>query len=259
MAHKAKKRILSVLLSIVMLIGIFPMNAFAAIPNWEENNVVYDGKTFGTNGYYNVISKKDWVLVPGAAVESEIVLNNASGTRRQVIHVIEVDPSNPDVSIVPGYYQIDKDVTQEAYWSHKELTDMAKYYEDKLGYNIVGGMNTDLYYDTYAPRVLVYNGKDLSVKGKTAPSSSVLYVFKDAEGNISCDVKAFNRAEFDKYLADGTLLHAVGVSFAMTVKDGELVSKTEERTSAAAARSMVGVKEDGTLRSLPLYTSTRGA
>lgn len=33
----------------------------------------------------------------------------------------------------------------------------------------------------------------------------------------------------------------------MVVKDGELVSKTEERTSAAAARSMVGVKEDGTL------------
>lgn len=75
-------------------------------------------------------------------------------TARQVIHVIEVDPSNPDVSIVPGYNQIDKlidDPNNEAYWSHKELTDMAKYYEDNLGYNIVGGMNTDLYYDTYAP------------------------------------------------------------------------------------------------------------
>ena len=218
-----------------------------SIPNWEENNVVYDGKTFGTNGYYNVISKKDYVLVPGAAVESEIVLNNAAGNRRQVIHVIEVDPSNPDVSIIPGYYQIDKDLTNEANWSHKELTDMAKYYEDTLGYNIVGGMNTDLYYDTYAPRVLVYNGKNIGIKGEYAPSSSILYVFQDAEGNVSCDVKAFDRTEFNGYLANGTLLHAVGVSFGMVVKDGELVSKTEERTSAAAARSMVGVKEDGTL------------
>jgi len=205
------------------------------------------GDGFGTNDYYTVISTKDYTLVPGAAYEYEMVLNNAAGNRRQVIHVIEVDPSNPDVSIVPGYYQIDKDVTTEAYWSHKELTEMAKYYEDNLGYNIVGGMNTDLYYDTYAPRVLVYNGRDLSVKGKTAPSSSILYVFKDANGNVSCEVTAFNRAEFDKYLADGILLHAVGVSFGMVVKDSELVSKTEERTSAPAARSMVGVKEDGTL------------
>jgi len=247
MTRKTTPRVVSMLLSVVMILSVISVSAFAAIPNWEDTNVVYDGKTFGTNGYYNVISKKDYVLVPGAAVESEIVLNNAAGTRRQVIHVIEVDPSNPDVSIVPGYNQIDKDVTQEANWSHKELTDMAKYYEDNLGYNIVGGMNTDLYYDTYAPRILVYNGKDLSVKGKTSPSSSILYVFKDAEGNISCDVKAFNRTEFDSYLADGTLLHAVGVSFGMVVKDGELVKKTEERTSAAAARSMVGVKADGTL------------
>jgi len=247
MARKSRKRMVAAVMSLVMAASVVPSSSFAAIANWEDTNIVYDSETFGTNGYYNVISKKDYVLVPGAAVESEIVLNNATGTRRQVLHVIEVDPSNPDVSIVPGYNQIDTDVTQEANWSHKELTEMAKYYEDNLGYNIVGGMNTDLYYDTYAPRVLVYNGKDLSVKGKTSPTSSILYVFRDAEGNISCDVKAFNRAEFDSYLADGTLLHAVGVSFGMVVKDGELVSKTEERTSAAAARSMVGVKEDGTL------------
>lgn len=247
MTRKTSIRVMTLLLAIVMLMSVVPLSVFASIPNWEETNVVYDGETFGTNGYYNVISKKDYVLVPGAAVESEIVLNNAAGNRRQVIHVIEVDPSNPDVSIVPGYNQIDKDLTDEANWSHKELTEMAKYYEDELGYNIVGGMNTDLYYDTYAPRILVYNGEDLSVKGEYAPSSSILYVFKDAEGNISCDVKAFNRTEFDNYLANGTLLHAVSVSFGMVVQNGELVKKTEERTSAAAARSMVGVKEDGTL------------
>ena len=247
MTRKAITRAVAVLLTVLMLVSIVPLSAFAAIPNWEDTNVVYDGETFGTNGYYNVISKKDYVLVPGAAVESEIVLNNAAGTRRQVLHIIEVDPSNPDVSIVPGYNQIDKDLTDEANWSHKELTDMAKYYEDNLGYNIVGGMNTDLYYDTYAPRILVYNGQDLSQKGKTSPSSSILYVFQDAEGNISCDVKAYNKVDFQNYLDQGILLHAVSVSFAMTVKDGELVNKKEERTTSAAARSMVGVKEDGTL------------
>ena len=247
---KLQNRVIAMIISIVMIFCALPMTAFASIPNWEDENVVYDEATFGTNGYYNVISKKDYVLVPGAAVESEIVLNNAAGNRRQVLHVIEVDPSNPDVSIVPGYYQIDqlaKDPDNESNWAHQELTEMAKYYENNLGYNIVGGMNTDLYYDTYAPRVLVYNGEDLSVKGQTSPTSSILYVFRDAEGNISCEVKAFNRAEFDAYLEEGKLLHAVGVSFNMVVKDGELVTKTEERTSDPAARSMVGVKADGTL------------
>ena len=248
---KTITRVAAFVLTVVMVVGILPLSAFATIPNWEDNNVIFDGTSFGTNGYYNVISKKDYVLVPGAAVESEIVLNNATGTRRQVLHIIEVDPSNPDVSIVPGYHQIDKlaeDPKNEANWSHKELTEMAKYYEDNLGYNIVGGMNTDLYYDTYAPRILVYNGKSIGVKGEYSPSSSILYVFKDAEGNVSCDVKAYNKADFDKYLADGVLLHAVSVSFGMVVKDGELVNKKEVRESSGdAARSMVGVKADGTL------------
>ncbi len=252
---KTIHRVATFALAIVMLVGVLPLSVFASIPNWEENNVIFDGTSFGTNGYYNVISKKDYVLVPGAAVESEIVLNNAAGTRRQVLHIIEVDPSNPDVSIVPGYYQIDKDLDDEANWSHKELTEMAKYYENNLGYNIVGGMNTDLYYNSYSPRVLVYNGKSIGNFGENVatggavlnPTSSILYVFKDAEGNVSCDVKAFNKAEFEAYLAGGTLLHAVGVSFGMVVKDGKLVNTTEKRGNDDAARSMVGVKADGTL------------
>ena len=256
MKTTALTKVLAGMLSALMLLGATPVSIFAesaveaSTTSWEDTNVVYDGTTFGTNGYYNVISKKDYVLVPGAAVESEIVLNNAAGTRRQVLHVIEVDPSNPDVSIVPGYNQIDKlaeDPNNEANWSHKELTEMAKYYENNLGYNIVGGMNTDLYYDTYAPRVLVYNGKDISVKGQTSPTSSILYVFQEEDGTISCDVKAFNRNDFNAYLESGRLLHAVGVSFGMVVNNGELVKKTEERTTSPAARSMVGVKEDGTL------------
>ena len=256
MKTTALTKVLAGMLSALMLLGATPVSIFAesaveaSTTSWEDTNVVYEGTKFGTNGYYNVISKKDYVLVPGAAVESEIVLNNDAGTRRQVLHIIEVDPSNPDVSIVPGYNQIDKlaeDPTNEANWSHKELTEMAKYYEDNLGYNIVGGMNTDLYYDTYAPRVLVYNGKDISVKGQTSPTSSILYVFQEEDGTISCDVKAFNRNDFNAYLESGRLLHAVGVSFGMVVNNGELVKKTEERTTSPAARSMVGVKEDGTL------------
>ncbi len=255
MKLKKSTRFLTLILSLLMVINVCPLSAFASIPDWEDKNVIFEGTSFGTDGYYNVISKKDYVLVPGAAVESEMVINNAEGTRRQVLHIIEVDPSNPDVSIVPGYYQIDKDLSKEENWSHKELTEMAKYYEENLGYNIVGGMNTDLYYSSYSPRVLVYNGKSIGNFGKNVATggavlnatSSILYVFKDAEGNISCDVKAFNKEDLDKYLKEGILLHAVGVSFGMVVKDGALVSTTVKRGTDDAARSMVGVKEDGTL------------
>ena len=253
-----KNRIVALIVTIVMMITACPVTAIAAIPDWADNNVVYDGDKFGTDGYYNVISKKDYVLVPGAAVESEIVLNNDAGTRRQVLHIIEVDPSNPDVSIVPGYKQIDKlaqDPDNEANWGHQELTEMAKYYENNLGYNIVGGMNTDLYYNSYSPRVLVYNGESIGNFGEDVSSdgsafnatSSILYVFKDAEGNVSCDVKAFVKNEFYAYLESGTLLHAVGVSFGMVVKDGKLVNEKVTRGNDDAARSMVGVKPDGTL------------
>ncbi len=240
---KALSKVVALVLSVVMLMSSIPMMTFGL----GVEAALQPGTTTGTNGYYNVISRKDWVLVPDAATETELVLNNATGTRRQVLHVIEVDPSNPDVSIVPGYYGLDKDLTDVANQTTAKLTDMAAYYENTLGYNIVGGMNTDLYYDTNAPRILVYNGQDLSIKGKYAPSSSILYVFKEEDGSISCDVKAYVKADFDAYLASGRLLHAVSVSFGMVVKNGELVSKTEERTSAPAARSMVGVKADGTL------------
>ena len=63
-------RVIAAIITVVMLLGAMPLTAFATIPNWEDTNVIFDGKSFGTNGYYNVISKKDYVLVPGAAVES---------------------------------------------------------------------------------------------------------------------------------------------------------------------------------------------
>ncbi len=124
--HKLSKAV-AVLLSVLMIVSIVPMTAFAS--EWSDNNVVFEGNSFGTNGYYTVISKNDWTLVPGAATETEMVLNNSAGNRRQVMHIIEVDPSNPDVSIVPGYYGIDKDVTDVNNQKAAGVTDVAKYYE----------------------------------------------------------------------------------------------------------------------------------
>ena len=235
--HKSLK-VVAVVLSVFMLFSAIPMTAFAA---WQDENVVYEGNTFGTNGYYNVISKKDYTLVPGAATETEMVINNSAGNRRQVMHIMEVDPSNPDISIVPGYYGIDKDLTDVNNWKAAGVTDVAKYYENELGYNVVGAMNTSLAYDSNAPiDFMVYNGVNLSQGSHHA--QTFLAVIKDPEtGEISCELHAYG---------DGipeNCWQAVSANFGFTVKDGQLVSKTEERTSSTAARSMLGIKEDGTL------------
>jgi len=249
MRNKKKSRVVAIAVASVLLLSTIPMTAFASIANWSTSNVTYNQDTFGTNGYYNVISKKDYTLVPGAATETEMVLNNSSGTRRQVLHIIEVDPSNPDVSIVPGYYNIDKlanNPADSSAYKAAGVTDVADYYDTTLGYQVVGAMNTDLDYTDNAPRVLVYNGQILSGYAGASAPSSVLYVWNN-DGEISCQVTDYKKSEMEAGVKNGTLLHAISVSFAMTVKNGELVSKNVERVTSAAARSMVGVKEDGTL------------
>ena len=236
MKHTTLSKVITAVLCVAMLFSLFPAVVFA-----EWDNVVYDGASFGTNGYYNVISQKEYTLVPGAATETEMVINNSSGTRRQVMHIMEVDPSNPDISILPGYYGIDQDLSDVNNWKAAGVTETVKYYEDNFGYNVVGAMNTSLAYDNNAPiDFLVYNGVNLSQGVHHA--KTFLAVIKDPDtGEISCELHSY---------ADGipeNCLHAVSANFDFTVKDGQLVSKTEERTSSSAARSMLGIKEDGTL------------
>ena len=242
MKHKST-RVLSVMLAVVMVLSLIP---FTAMADWI--NTTYSGTTFGTNDYYTVISQKEYTLVPGAATETEMVLNNATGNRRQVLHILECDPSNPDISIVPGYYGIDKDITDVNNQKAATVTDMTAYYENQLGYNVVCGMNTALAYDNNAPySFLVYNGEVL-VDAKNGINnfhegtcSTMLCVYKNEDGSCYCELRTASQG------LRGDEWQAIGANFGMVVNDGKLVKATEERTSSSAARSMIGVKEDGTL------------
>ena len=49
MNSKKFSRIVATLIAVIMLVCAIPMTVFAS--NWSETNVVYDGTTFGTNGY----------------------------------------------------------------------------------------------------------------------------------------------------------------------------------------------------------------
>ena len=64
---------------------MLPLSTIAA-------SIKYDDNHGGTN-YYQLISKRDWDLAPGIE-ETEVVLNNADGTRRQVVHTVKIDKNN---------------------------------------------------------------------------------------------------------------------------------------------------------------------
>jgi len=209
--------------------------AVASSSNWFDTDV--------TDGYYNIISEKHYGLISGAT-EAEIVLNNSSATRRQVVHVFNVDGSKVD--ILPGYYGIDKDVLKVENQTDAKVTDTAKYYENNLGYDLVGGMNIALAYDSNAPYTfLVYEGKVLQdyhsedplLNQHSGSCQTYLAIFKDG----SCELRSRSQK------LDGTEWHAVGANFGWLVKDGELVTKTPERTSSAASRSMLGILPNGNL------------
>ena len=84
-------KLLAMALVVVMLIGMVPVYAFAATINYDEES----------DDYYKLISQKNWELAPGIT-ESEIVIDNEAGTRRQVMHVVHVDIHNEYTKVIPS-------------------------------------------------------------------------------------------------------------------------------------------------------------
>ena len=140
-------RVVSAIIAVVLVVGMVPATALAA---------AFD--TAVTGDYFTVISENKYNLCSGAT-EVELILNNADGNDRKVVHYFEVDAKNPNIEVLPGYYGIDKldpnnlpldgVVDKAQYWKAMELTKTVKYYED-MGYNVVGAMNTALAYDSNA-------------------------------------------------------------------------------------------------------------
>ncbi len=205
---------------------------------------LYD--TTVSNDYFKVIEEKVYDLAPGAQ-EYGLTLNNANGTDRKVVHVFAVDTKNEDIQVMPGYYGIDKldpnnlpldGVLDKAeFWKAMELTKTVKYYEN-MGYNVVGGMNTALAYDSNAPYgYMVWNGVVLGTP--EVHKGAQTYLAIDKKGN--CELRSMATP------LTGNEQTAISANFGWLVKDGALVSKTEERTSSDASRSMIGIKADGTL------------
>ena len=135
MKHTFKKSV-SFVLAMMMVLGILaaiPFTAFA-VNDYTINS------TESTDDYYNLISKKDWEIAPGIT-ESEIVLNNDDGSKRQVLFVMEADLNNEYVKVINSYTGM---VPQYGDYKTGVMSEQAKLAEE-LGYgNVVGAMNTTL-------------------------------------------------------------------------------------------------------------------
>ncbi len=254
------KKSVSLLLTVLMLLSIVPLNVFAFDINYSDSN--------GGSNYYQVISKKDWDLAPGIK-ETEIVLNNEAGTRRQVVHTATMDLNNPFVKVIPGYRGM---WPQEGNYA-TESTSTQALNAEKLGYgNVVVATNASLSWYTEAyykqnPHLIgeplgysILDGK-LYENSRRAngslPSGGVVtvtvinYDYHPITGEKRPDdmPKVWIRNATDPLT--GWEEQAIPVLFTYLVKpdaNGNPVNQySEDHGSGVASRTFVGVKADGTL------------
>ncbi len=221
-------------LAVLMLVTVLPLSALAAV-DYNETDSGCD--------FYHVIQKTDYALAPGA-VESEIIVNSEDGANRNVLHVIEVDLKNPNISIMPTYKGLKEgiDFEDSSNWGQQVLTEQAAHVENDLGLNVVGGMNTCLRYDNDHPYgVLVWNGvvySDERNESGVSTAQTFLSVTKDGVASLH---SASEPIPEDCY-------NAISANFGWIIKDGVSQYKTDDHAdSARAPRSVIGIKADGTL------------
>ena len=138
MTKRFFSKFLAMTLVVVMFVGGLPISTWAA-EAWDYNADALE------DDYYKLISKKDWELAPGIQ-ETEIVLNNADGSKRQVVHSVKVDMNNPYTKVIPGYKGM---VPTEGNYGTESTSTQAKNAE-ALGYgNVVAATNAMLsWYDS---------------------------------------------------------------------------------------------------------------
>ena len=239
-------KLLSVVLVALMLVGMVPVYAFAASNDYDTNRA---------DDYYKLISKKDWELAPGI-VESEIVLNNASSTHRQVAHVVEVDLNNPYTKVLPSSKGM---VPTPDNYGVQIMSEQAAYAEANGYGNVVAAMNIALswydsaYYKAHPELVgeplgyLVLDGQLYkNSQGQTSGAQTCLVINFDEKDGVA------RPADMPKVLIRSTKDPITGweeqvipANFGFLVKDGKN-QHAKNHSSDPASRSFMGIKADGT-------------
>ena len=245
---KSAIKLLAMALAVIMLVGVVPVYAFAA-------SIDYD--TDRDDDYYKLISKKDWELAPGIT-ESEIVLNNAASTHRQVAHVVEVDLNNPYTKVIPSTYKMAEGLKNKDY-KVQIMSEQAAYAEANGYGNVVAAMNIALswydsaYYNDHPELVgeplgyLVLDGELYkNSQGQTSGAQTCLVINFDEKDGVArpADMPKV-QIRSTKDAITGWEEQVIPANFGFLVKDGKNQS-SKNHTSDPASRSFMGIKEDGT-------------
>ncbi len=241
------KQFVALAMSIVMVLSLMPMSAFA----------VYDyahNEAESSDDYYDIISKTDWDIAPGIK-ETEIVLNNDAGDRRQVIHLMEADISNPYTRVISSYTNMDT-----SNYAISTIPEHAAFIENEWGENVVGAMNTCLsWYNSAAyaqdpsrvnePLGFMMVDSEIYFDHSVGfPTCIVIHKdVNDAGESRPADIpKVEMRTVTDETCLNGWEDQVIPCSSGYIVKDGVNQQKPAH-DSNTAARSVVGVKADGSI------------
>lgn len=204
---------IAVLLSILMLFS-------AIVPAVYASGV--DGSLL-PNGY-RVTSEKTYKVVSGVT-ERHFTLNNKSNSNQIKSYALEVDLSNPDVSVIAGYNDGDTDG-----YGRATVLNQASAIESKRGVHVIGGVNADFFNkENGCPTGLLVMQ---SVVGHGSSYEPFFGITKDGTPVI--------RSAYSSYddIAEG-----VGGN-TILVKDGKVLSTD---AGYLAPRTSVGIKADGSV------------
>ncbi len=245
-SHSISK-LLAMILAVITAVSVFPMSVMAAF-DYAHN------EADSSDSYYNIISKKDWDIAPGIT-ETEIVLNNENGDRRQVVHLMEADISNEYTRVISSYTNMDT-----SKYAISTIPEHAAFIENEWGENVVGAMNTCLSWyntDVYAKdpsRVneplgfMMVDGEVYFDHSVGFPTCIVIHKDTNADGEARPESipKVEMRTVIDSTYLNGWEDQVIPCSSGFIVKDGKH-SYTPEHSKDPAARSVVGVKADGSI------------
>ncbi len=243
---KQFSRIVALILAFVIVASMASVTTFAAQIDYDE--------TIGT--YYNIISKDDYDIAPGI-VESEMVMNNDDGSRRQVLHIIEADISNPYVTVIPSSKGM---VPTPGQYGVQVMSEQAAWAEANGYGNVVAAMNISLswydsaYYSEHPELIgeplgyLVLNGEYFeNSRGKTSGAQTCLVINFDEKDGVArpADIPKTQIRSTSEPIT-GWEEQVIPANFSFLVKNGKNVATSETHTGGAP-RSMLGIKADGTI------------
>jgi len=210
----------------------------------------------GENDYYKVITKKDYALAPGI-VESEIVLNNAAGSHRQVAHVVEVDLDNPYTKVIPSYKGM---VPTPGSYGVQIMSQQAAWAEANGYGNVVAAMNLSLswydsaYYTEHPELVgeplgyMILDGVQYTnSQGMTSGAQTCVVINFDEKDGVArpADIPKVEIRSTSSAIT-GWEEQVIPANFGFLVKDGKNQYTVDNNATNGASRSFVGIKADGT-------------